>query len=153
VNYGRFVGFKVQLGFLEFCYELTLAKKKIWKQVSAYFLRKYAFFEQNTKFSSGKIKNRRTHFTAQNTRKFIFSLGVWYGKLEWWEGFLLQLNYVEKETVLMPPLFFYTYEQKSNVHLPKNYKNEFSQTAIKLPDLRYKLNFYFFWIPLQKYCF
>jgi hypothetical protein len=25
VNYGRFVGFKEQLGFFEFCYELALA--------------------------------------------------------------------------------------------------------------------------------
>jgi hypothetical protein len=60
VNYGRFVGFKEQLGFLEFFYELALAnhaKKNVFrKQVCAHFLRKCAFFEQNSKFSSSMLK-------------------------------------------------------------------------------------------------
>jgi hypothetical protein len=55
VNFGRFVGFKDQLGFFEFFYELALAnhaKKAFSKQVCPYFLPKNTFFGQNTKFSS-----------------------------------------------------------------------------------------------------
>jgi hypothetical protein len=49
VNYGRFVCFKEQLGFFEFCYELA---NHAQKKHAPIFLRKYAFFGQNTKFSS-----------------------------------------------------------------------------------------------------
>jgi hypothetical protein len=46
VNYGRFVGFKEQLGFFEFSYELALAnhaKKKLFENKCApIFLRKCA---------------------------------------------------------------------------------------------------------------
>jgi hypothetical protein len=55
VNYGRFIGFKDQLGFFEFCYELALAnqaKKKNLETNVRPFLKKIAFFGQNTKFSS-----------------------------------------------------------------------------------------------------
>jgi hypothetical protein len=40
VNYGRYVGFKEQLGFFEFCYELALAnhaKKKLENRCAPIF--------------------------------------------------------------------------------------------------------------------
>jgi hypothetical protein len=49
VNYGRFVDFKDQLGFFEFYYELPVANHAK-KNRAPIFLRKYAFFERNTKF-------------------------------------------------------------------------------------------------------
>jgi hypothetical protein len=45
------VGFEYQLGFLEFCYDLAHAFHAK-KHVPAQFLRKWALFGQNTKFSS-----------------------------------------------------------------------------------------------------
>jgi hypothetical protein len=47
VNYGRFVGFKEQLGFFEFFHKLALgnhAKQKIRKQVCANFFTKMCVF-------------------------------------------------------------------------------------------------------------
>jgi hypothetical protein len=53
VNYGRFVGFKEQLGYFEFCYELALAnyaKKKIKKTNVRPFFTKMCVFWAKHKF-------------------------------------------------------------------------------------------------------
>jgi hypothetical protein len=52
VDYGRFVGFKEQLGFFEFCYELALpthAKKKKLKTSVRPFLTKMCVFRAKHK--------------------------------------------------------------------------------------------------------
>jgi hypothetical protein len=43
VNYGRFVGFKEQLGFFEFCYELALANHAKKTRVRPFFTKMYVF--------------------------------------------------------------------------------------------------------------
>jgi hypothetical protein len=53
VNYGRFVGFKEQLGFFELCFELALAKhakKKFITSVHPFFMEMCVFWAKHKIF-------------------------------------------------------------------------------------------------------
>jgi hypothetical protein len=66
VNYGRFVGFKKQLGFFEFCYELALANHAENKCASIFY--------ENVRFL-GKTQNfqaRRGRFSHDPRIFFCF---------------------------------------------------------------------------------